>query len=99
MWRTAFGSPVVPELKTRTASSSAPIETSCAGRFRPSAIAAATSRVVEVDDRSVAELPTQQLDGVGIPHRRSGIGHLQRVADLARLPRRADQNRGGCRGG
>ena len=49
VWRTAFGSPVVPELKTRTASSvssSAPDATGPAGRAATPATVAGSSRSV-----------------------------------------------------
>ena len=93
VWRTALGSPVVPELKTSTDSSVSPMA-SVAGRVR---LAAASASSVAGSSRSVtdpargarASSAVARPVGDGV----DGPGQLEGVADLERLPRRAEQHR------
>ena len=75
VWRTAFGSPVVPELNTRTTSSSG-----CGGG--PSSVRrrGVRQRLVDVDHGLRAEALDQDGSGGGLGDRPAGAGDVEGVA-------------------
>ena len=94
--RTALGSPVVPELKTRITSSASerPAAPESAGRERSwaatEAAAAGSSRSVTPPGPGVGEQRGRRAVGDGV----AGRGQTEGVVDLDRLPRRAQQHGG-----
>ena len=92
VWRTALGSPVVPELKTRTASSARP---HLAGRRAGPTVG---ERAADGSSRSVTPSAPRQLgeqgDAVAVGHGVDRCGQVEGVADLGRLPGRAQEDRG-----
>ena len=86
VWRTAFGNPVVPELKTSTASASG---SSTTARDRG---AADGRRAVEVEHRRRRERVRQRAAPGGVAHRDLRRHDPARVLHLGGLPRRAEHH-------
>ena len=95
VWRTAFGSPVVPELNTSTASSVSRTSPS-AGRSRLADCQ--PPRGTESSSRSVTwsrpRRSREQRRRLAVGDRVHRCGERDGVVDLDRLPRRAQQHRG-----
>ncbi len=93
MWRTAFGKPVVPELKTSTASPSSSTATSPSGdRLRPNA-SCRTLPVLEVGDLRGRQV-SEERRFVGIfDHRVHRCGQIDGVTHLQCSPGRAQEDR------
>ena len=94
--RTAFGRPVVPELKTRIASSSSTMRSASNGAELWSngdgAVARSSRSVTAVGPEPLDEQCDRGAVGDGVRRVREG----QRVVDLRRLPRGAEEHRGGA---